>query len=219
MRVGWALLTAGAVLLGWVGWQLWGTTYVAQRHRADDVRQIERTWERGGTARVAGVGTAQAVVRIPRFGRSYAVPVWAGTSDDVLARGFGHVAGSAAPGGRGNLALAGHRITHGEPLRRMPELRVGDAVVVETAAATYTYRLTTPGDGLEVGFEDTWVVAPRPVNPVRGGVQPPAAGTGAYAGRLLTLSTCAELFHTDRRLVAFGRLVQVERRAPLGSRP
>ena len=35
-------------------------------------------------------GKASALIRIPRFGKKYVVPVLEGTSDDVLARGFGH---------------------------------------------------------------------------------------------------------------------------------
>ena len=97
--------------------------------------------------------------------------------------------------------VAGHRITHGEPLRDLPELEVGDEVVVETATATYTYALTTGGDDLEVPFTTSWVLDPIPVNPDPDGVQP----TGGPA--LMTLTTCAELFHTDERLVTFAALV------------
>jgi len=38
--------------------------------------------------------------------------------------------------------------------------------------------------------------------PERGGVEPPEQG------RLITLTTCAELFNTDERMIAFGHLVQ-----------
>jgi sortase A len=132
------------------------------------------------------------------------VPLLDGTSDDVLAAGFGHVEGTAAPGQVGNVVLAGHRITHGEPLRDMPDLEPGDEVLVETADRVYTYVLDTGGDDLTVGFDADWVLAPAPVNP-DGGVQPPTGGDSGQ--RLLTLVTCAELFHTDARLVAFGHLV------------
>ena len=47
-----------------------------------------------------------------------------------------------------------------------------------------------------------WVTTPLPHNP-DDGVEP-----AQLAGqRLLTLITCAELFHTDDRMIAFGRLV------------
>jgi len=57
-----------------------------------------------------------------------------GIGDAELARGFGHFPVRES-GERGNYALAGHRITHGEPLRDMPELRPGDEVIVETRDA------------------------------------------------------------------------------------
>lgn len=137
--------------------------------------------------------SATALVRIPRFGEDYVVPVLAGVGADALRGGFGHFEGSAEPGGLGNFALAGHRITHGQPLRRMPDLRPGDEVVVETRTAVHTYVLDTGGGQLQVDHEDTWVLDPRPVQSAH--------------RRLLTLVTCAELFHTDQRMVAFGHLV------------
>lgn len=56
-------------------------------------------------------------------------------------------------------------MTHGEPLRNLPQLRVGDDVIVETRDATYTYRLINDGDSLEVTNLATWVLDPVPANP------------------------------------------------------
>ena len=131
-----------------------------------------------------------------------------GISTDVLARGFGHFPSSADPGEVGNYALAAHRVTHGEPLRRMPELRPGDSVIVETAGATYTYRLDTNPNDLTVDFTAGWVIDPLPKNPEQGGVQP-AQRRGQ---RLITLTTCSEIFHTDERSIAFGHLVKAVRK-------
>ena len=101
------------------------------------------------------------------------MPVLEGTSTDVLAQGFGHFTETADPGQVGNYALAAHRVTHGEPLRRMPELRPGDKVIVETVSATYTYRLDTEPQHLIVPFTGIWVLDPLPKNPSR------AASAGA----------------------------------------
>ncbi len=146
-------------------------------------------------------------MRIPAFGKKYVVPVQQGTSDEVLAEGFGHFRGTAQPGQVGNFAIAGHRVTHGEPLRDMPSLRPGDRVVVETRTTTFTYRLDTDPNDLVVDLDNVWVLDPVPHNP-RGGVQP-AQRRGQ---RLITLTTCAELFHTDDRMIAFGHLVKSVRR-------
>ncbi len=214
--VGAGLILAGLGLLGYVAWQYWGTNWVSQRRQERIVSDIRDEWKKPGdpadlTARGTPVvrvpeGDVSALIRIPEFGDDYAIPVLEGTSDDVLAAGFGHFEQSVDPGQIGNYALAGHRVTHGEPLRDMPSLEVGDEVIVETRKATYTYELTTGGDDLRVTFRDGWVVDPLPTNPAEGGVQP----RQIEGQRLITLTTCAELFNTDDRLIAFGVLVDKE---------
>jgi len=217
-----ALILAGLGVLAYVAWQFFGTNVVA--HRAQDriVEQTRRAWDEGRTsddgasgggsgsasARAVDLAGAQALIRIPRFGKSYVMPVQAGVSTRVLAEGFGHFTGSAKPGQVGNYAVAAHRVTHGEPLREMPRLRPGDEVVVETRKATYTYRLDTNPNDLVVGFHEVWVIDPLPKNPRAGGVQPDQA----KGQRLITLTTCAELFHTDNRMIVFGHLVSTTAR-------
>ncbi|WP_300675975.1 class E sortase [Nocardioides sp.] len=202
------MLVAGVVLIlcglgvaGYVGWQYWGTNVVSHRHQTAAVKELRQAWHDGQAEARTDVGTANAIIEIPRFGASYAVPVFSGTSDAVLASGYGNYTSSAAPGAVGNYTLAAHRVTHGEPLRRMKELRVGDEVRVVTRTTTYVYTLTTAGSALTVPFSASWVLDPLPENP-DGGVEPAQQAKQA----LLTLTTCAELFHTDERLVAFGVL-------------
>jgi sortase A len=208
-RAGLLLVLVGVGLLGWVGWQMWGTNYVSQQQHESIVSEIEQQWVEGGDEISAAGSKAAYVVRIPKFGKDYAVPILKGTSDEVLAAGYGHFDGSAEAGKEGNFALAAHRITHGEPLRRMPELQAGDEIIIETRKATYTYVLDTGGDDLKVDFTQGWVVDAVPQNP-NGGVQPPSTEPGQ---KLITLTTCAELFHTDDRLVAFGHLAEVTPRS------
>jgi sortase A len=201
------MIAIGAGLLGYVGWQFWGTNWVAQREHAEVTRTLRTQWEEGGarlSPKRVPEGQPSALVRIPRFGESYVVPVLEGVATSVLARGFGHFADTADPGQVGNYALAGHRVTHGEPLRRMPELKPGDKVIVETVAADYVYRLDTDPEDLVIPFTGTWVLDPLPRNPASGGAQP----LQKPGQRLITLTTCSELFHTDDRMIAFGHLVR-----------
>ena len=200
--LGLALVAVGLTLVGYVAWQLYGTNVVAHRHRDQALGELHRAWDRGETKAPTRRGTARSQVRIPRFGADYAVPVLDGTSSTALATGFGHYSGTAGPGQVGNFAIAGHRVTHGEPLRQMTELRKGDLVYVDTARTTYTYRLLSGGGDLVVPFTAGWVLDPAPANP-EGGPQPPQEP----GQRLITLTTCSELFHTDNRMVAFGTLV------------
>ncbi len=204
--VGVLMVLAGLVIVGVVAWQLWGTTYVSHRRQAETVDRLHEAWREGSSEVKTGHGTATAVVQIPEFGDDYEVPLLEGTSDDVLASGFGHFSGTAGPGEDGNFVIAGHRITHGEPLRHMPDLDPGDQVLVETADQVYVYELDTGGDDLEVRFTADWVLQPHPVNPDADGLGPDSAP------QLLTLTTCADLFHSDERWVAFGHLVETRPR-------
>ena len=202
---GLALIAAGVVLLGYVAWQFFGTNVVSHHKQQQIVADTEHIWS--GKTAARDLHGAEALVRIPAFGKKYVVPVQEGTSLGVLAEGFGHFPGTTRPGGVGNFAIAGHRVTHGEPLRGMPDLRPGDKVIVETRTKTFTYRLDTNPNDLVVGFRDIWVLDPVPHNP-RGGVQP-SQRPGQH---LITLTTCSELFHTDNRTIVFGHLVRTTSR-------
>jgi sortase A len=203
--LGLGLVAAGFALLAYVGWQLYGTNIISERRQQEAVSQLEENWQEADGAsfdKKVKLGDATALIRIPRFGSDYVMPVFEGVADDVLARGYGRFEDSASAGGKGNYALAAHRVTHGEPLRDMPKLRPGDEVIVETRDHVYTYVLDTNPNKLVVTFRDIWVVAPDPKNPRPGGVNP------ADHPRLITLTTCAELFHTDDRMISFGHLVE-----------
>ncbi len=215
LAVALGLVLTGLGVLGYVAWEYWGTDYVAKKKHAEIRADLRARWEHptvvdvlGPDASAPALGSAQALVRIPRFGTSYEVPLIEGVRDGDLARGIGHFPGTG-PGQIGNFALAAHRVTHGEPFRSMPDLRPGDEVIVETSDATYTYVLDTNPNDLEVSFTEGWVIDPVPVPPE--GEAPPGMPTfdsPRPRTALITLTTCSELFHTDNRLVAFGHLVK-----------
>jgi sortase A len=117
----------------------------------------------------------------------------------VLNKGYvGHYPRTAQPGGTGNVALAGHRNTHGEPFRRLDRMRRGDTVRLDTAGARYTYVVrailprTTPGDGT--------VLAAVPYSSVHPGYR--FSAPGAY----LTLTTCTPEYSSAYRLVVWAVL-------------
>lgn len=200
--MGCGLIAAGIAVLCWVAWQFWGTNWQSQRRHDDVAVALEDGWGSGHDVVRTDFGNASAILRIPRFGRGFSVPVLEGDSDEVLAAGVGHME-ETPPGGEGNYVLAGHRVTHGEPFAELPSLEPGDEVIVQTREATFTYVLDTGGTDLIIPFTETWVLDERPVNPA-GGVQPPRDA----GDRLITLVTCSEIFHTDNRSVVFGHLVE-----------
>jgi sortase A len=216
--IGIGLILAGLGMLGYVAWQLWGTNIISKRHQREITSQLQKDWASGQGQKPKFVpkGQASALIRIPKFGKKYVVPVLEGVSQDVLAKGFGHfqsggVGGQkvAYPGEVGNYAIAGHRVTHGEPLRHMPDLRPGDKVIVETVNATYTYVLDTNPNDLVISFTGVWVLDALPHNPKPGGTEPKQVP----GQRLITLTTCSEIFHTDNRMIAFGHLLSARPKA------
>lgn len=148
------------------------------------------------------------VVRRGRVRRRAVVRRVVWSAGEVLGVGralSGHPApGTRQPGEAGNVGLAGHRNTHGEPFRRLDRLGAGDVVRIETRAAVNTYAVdrvmprTTPGDG--------GVLAPVP----RSGVVPGYGRT--TPGHYLTLTTCTPQFTSTYRLVVWAKLVSVRGR-------
>jgi sortase A len=77
-----------------------------------------------------------------------------GDSARVLRRAVGHVPGTALPGQRGNMVLAGHRDTF---FRGLGSVGKDDLIELETVRGTYRYRVQSTR---VVGPDDTWVLAP-----------------------------------------------------------
>ena len=203
---GYGMVLAGVAVLAWVAWQFWGTNWVSERRQEEVAEALEDGWAEGRRCMATTTSAGQARSCTSRAGvTTMPCVVLAGSSDEALAAGIGHIEDTADPGDGGNYVLAGHRVTHGEPFAGFPELREGDLVLVETRTATYTYALDFDGTDLEVAFTEDWVLAESPQNP-DGGVQPPDdAGE-----KLITLVSCAEIFHTEQRSVVFGHLVDTE---------
>lgn len=140
------------------------------------------------TATPAAVGHALATMRIPRFGADWRWTALEGTADSVIANGPGHYEGTALPGEKGNAAFAGHRAGHGDPFIDFDLLRPGDRVYLSQGRTTWTYRLTTAPQIIEV--TDVWVLDPLP-------------------GRQLTLTTCWPKYGSAKRMFVRGTLVDV----------
>jgi sortase A len=209
--IGMGLIGAGLAMLGYVAWQFWGTNWIAKKHQRELTSQVQKAWSVGdGCEKFCPKGSTIALIRIPKFGKKYVVPVLEGVDKaSVLDKGFyGHFPDTADAGQVGNFALAAHRVTHGEPLRHLPDLRPGDKVIVETRTFTYTYELDTNPNQLVIPFTETWVIDPLPHNPDAGEPEPKQV----QGQRLITLTTCSEIFHTDNRMIAFGHLVKAAKK-------
>ncbi|TDW17726.1 class E sortase [Kribbella kalugense] len=199
--LGIVLLVAGLGLLGWVGWQYLGTGISANHEMGKAENSLRNQWKTPGAVKPS-TGKPFVLLRIPKFGADWEKPVVEGVDADDLARGIGHYPQTQLPGQPGNFAIAGHRVTHGSPFRKLLDLRKGDQVIVETADAVYTYELDGSPHDLTVKPTDTWVLDPVPGKP-----QQPATKS------IITLTTCQDLFHSPDRSVAFGQLVKVSKKS------
>ena len=192
----------GIIVLLFVAWQLWGTA-IAQ-HRAQDQLKSQfdaalktdhappKATSGSGPALIpAGTsfpspadGSVVARLQIPSIGVDQYVV--SGTSTDDLSRGPGHYVGTALPGQAGNVAIAGHRTTHGAPFNGLDRLVRGNRIVLTT----------TWGEHL------TYVVSGTPV-----AVSPGDVSVLNYFGdNRITLTTCNPEFSSTQRLVAVGQL-------------
>jgi sortase A len=190
--IGVILLLAGLGVMGYFAWQYIGTNIVAKHKQAEIKKETKLQWKKGVE------GDAIAMLRVKRFGAGYEVPIVKGFDKGALARGVGWDTKSAKPGEIGNFAIAGHRVTHGEPFSKFPKLKKGDTVVVETRRSIFTYRLRNSGTSITVTFSTPWPLWRVP---------DPDARNQKPTERLITMLTCSELFHTNNRSVVIGELI------------
>ncbi|MGE5233367.1 MAG: class D sortase [Acidobacteriota bacterium] len=141
-----AAFAAGAVLIGWVAWQL----AAAQWYQHVEGRRLERWLAQPAAptalvdpafhARLARAASARhepvGRLRIPRLGLSAVVAE--GADEAILARAVGHLPRTAFPGERGNTVLAAHRDSF---FRHLARLRRGDLIEIDTADGRFRYRV------------------------------------------------------------------------------
>ena len=193
----------GALLIIFAAWQLWGTT-IAQHQSQDALKQhfpgVHSHPVTAGFSLVPATtswasppdGIPIAVIDIPKINVSQVVV--SGTNENDLSKGPGHYSGTAMPGQAGDIAIAGHRTTHGAPFNGLANLAPGDPIYLTDI---YGHRMT-------------YVVALTPYP-----VQPSNVSVLNYFGdNRLTLTTCNPEFSARQRLV-----VVAEYQPPGGTRP
>jgi len=130
---------------------------------------------RAGTLKTASPVTR---LRVRRLGID--VVVVEGVTREALRAGAGHYPSTPLPGERGNVAIAGHRVTFGHPFRHMDRIERGDRIELQTPVGEFAYVVT----------RGPFVVRPDDLSVLR-----------QDARSMLTLTTCNPV-HSDReRLV------------------
>ncbi|QHC65127.1 class E sortase [Rathayibacter sp. VKM Ac-2759] len=206
------LITAGALVLLFLGWQLWWNDAVIAGQQTSEAAELRDSWDAVdpvpapteatgaapadfGTpvvASAAALDTSFGNLYIPRYGEGWVRTIAEGIdAANVLDEGsIGHYPGTQMPGEVGNFALAAHRSAYGGGMHLIDELQLGDAIYIETADGWYTYRFRN----LEyVQPSDVQVIDPVPWTT---GVAP--------TDRLITLTSCNPLYSTAERIIAYG---------------
>lgn len=162
--IGRFLMRAGAVVLLFVAYQLWGTglatTRAQDRLSAQLDRRLAEVAQSATTTTVSPTPgppvTAPADLPVPEPGDPIGrISIPAIDSDFVFLQGVdlkwlrdgpGHFPQTPLPGQAGNAVLAGHRTTYKAPFNRLDELKPGDAITIATVQGTFTYLVDRHAD-------------------------------------------------------------------------
>jgi len=118
-------------------------------------------------------------IAIPKL--NLLAPLLEGITLTTLDEGPGHWPGTAMPGHRGNMVIAGHRTSHSRPFRYLDQLQPGDEMIIGAKDGTYTYKVTST----EIVYPDAmWIVEQRD-------------------GYTATLFACHPVGSTRQRIVVF----------------
>ncbi len=202
------VVTFGVMVLAYLFWLFVWTTWVAEHQAAESMDFFRGTITAAATTPAVlhtddpplierpAAGQTFGILHVPRWDglTTNTMPIVEGTGRDILDRAnAGHYVTTALPGQVGNMAVAGHRRTYGNSFRYVDRLHSGDALIIETAATWYVYRVT----GAEIVTPDQWdVTAPVPRHPDQ-----------LPTERLLTLTTCHSVtqgeYGNDHRWIVY----------------
>ncbi len=227
--IGEVLLTLGGVTLLFVGYLLWGSGIRAASAQREFASELNTQWAHARTSQPAAsqptasqrdasqpgvastaieitpeqynVATGQpfAFIKIPAFGRNWRFTLIQGTALAQLNVSPGHVPGTQWPGQVGNFAVAGHRVTSGNPFWSLPSLKPGDLVYIQTQLNDFTYRVNEES---RVSPSDVAVLDANPGHPAQRPTE-----------RLLTLITCDPAWTGTYRVIVTARLVAASPRS------
>ena len=201
-------LTVGVIGLLFISYLIWGTAWRAESAQRQLSSELNQEWQQaplrgdaaGASPEQFDVATGQpfAFIKIPAFGPHWQFTLIEGTALAQLDLSPGHVPDTQWPGQVGNFAVAGHRVTAGNPFWSLPSLRPGDLVYIQTKLNDYTYRVTGKRMVLPT---DLGVLDPVPGHPAQRPTQ-----------RLITLITCDPAWTGTHRVIVTGVLVSAKAR-------
>lgn len=191
------MITLGLVLLLFAAYEVWGKAAIVSSVQAELNDELTREWSAPTPTPAPQLSTKApppkhgdkiARLYIPRLGKQWVVVE--GVSPQDIRYAPGHYPDSAMPGEIGNFAVAGHRSP--AIFWDLDLMQPGDAIVVETQATYFIYRVTQQRIVVPTAVE---VVAPVPGRP---GARPTTA--------MLTLTTCDPKWDNYHRLIVHAQL-------------
>lgn len=202
--IGEILITLALVVALYVAYQLFYTNiesgYKSQTLASEFKEQILKkpateaesvSQETPAVVRTFKKATVIGLMYIPRLKSDvWGEPIVAGTNYSELAQGIGHYQNNPLPGEPGNFAVAGHRVTYGQPFYYFEKLLQGDEVFVLRPDGWYSYQLVS---NQKIQENEVWVL---------GNVQE-QVGIAADQN-MITLTTCDPRWNSTRRWAWWG---------------
>jgi sortase A len=153
------LFVLGIVLIGYYGY-VSAETHLYQAYENRELDAILASAPAPAPAptaaaarrRIPAPGEVLGRVEIPRL--SVSAVVRAGSDARTLQLAVGYIPGTALPGERGNMGLAGHRDTF---FRKLKDIRPDDMIRVVTPDGVFAYRVERT---VVVDPSDVWVLDP-----------------------------------------------------------
>jgi sortase A len=163
------LVALGLAVTGLTTWKILDP--LAGPRQAAAQRELERSWATAPPARTAAqpecvprlsssmpVRTYFAIIQIPALGKDWKFTVIEGTDLPQLSTGPGHVPGTALPGAEGNVGIAAHDVTAGNPFLHLADLKPGDRIIITTNDCVTTYVVDRPS--YRVLYTDVAILKP-----------------------------------------------------------
>jgi sortase A len=209
--IGQTLITVGVVVLLFCLYELKVTSVYTDREQNKLDKQLTQEWvdpapaptptgPAGPVLPASSLGKGIARIYLPTLGRDEVHVVVEGVSHADLKKGPGHFPGTDLPGQIGNVVISGHRTTYGAPFNRLDELDRGDAIVIETRTAFYTYAV-----------QRIFVVKPSAIGVT---YHVPDHPNATPTQKLLTLTTCNPKYSAKTRLIVRAILTSSLAKAP-----
>ncbi len=194
------LLTLASIVILYLIYQLFFTGLAAENASQNLVREFKQSiTEQEPVTQTAdskqetnqAPATVVGLLYIPKLKSDvWGEPIVYGTGYSQLAQGIGYYPNNALPSEEGNFAVAGHRVTYGQPFYYFERLAAGDEVFVLFEEGWYSYELIADQ---KIQEQEVWVL---------GNIQE-QLGLGPDE-RILTLTTCDPRWNSTQRWAWWG---------------